>query len=246
MLVIPAVDLSEGKCVRLRRGEIDAKTIYSDDPPAVARNWEQMGAEIIHVIDLDAAIRGDRDNRDSVSAIVDAVSVPIQLGGGLRSVAAVEAAFAAGVSRAIVGTAAIEAPELLRELLARYAERIVVAVDARDGRVAVRGWTDVTDVPSPELARKMEADGVARLLCTDISSDGTLSGPNIPGMRAMCESVTIPVLAAGGVSCLDDISALKPLTAVGLEGVVVGRALYTGDLDLREAITAARASSPSL
>ncbi|MFQ5808986.1 MAG: 1-(5-phosphoribosyl)-5-[(5-phosphoribosylamino)methylideneamino]imidazole-4-carboxamide isomerase [Armatimonadota bacterium] len=238
MLVIPAVDLSEGQCVRLTRGEMAAKTVYSDDPPAMARQWQDMGAEIIHVIDLDATIHGDRDNLETVAAIADALDVPVQLGGGLRSMQAVEAAFAAGVSRAMVGTTAIEAPELLRELLERFGDRIVVAVDARDGRVAVKGWTDVTDVAAWELAREMEAAGAARLLCTDIASDGTLSGPNIPGMHAMCEAVSVPVLAAGGVSCVDDIVALKELVPVGLEGVVTGRAIYTGDLDLREAIAA--------
>jgi len=240
MLVIPAIDLSEGKCVRLRRGEMSEKTIYSDDPAGVARKWARMGAEIIHVVDLDAAIHGDRDNRDVVSAIAAAVDLPIQLGGGLRSAEAVAAAFDAGVARAIVGTAAIEAPELLQELLDRYRDRIVVAVDARDGCVAVRGWTDVTDVAAPELAQTMEASGARRLLCTDISTDGMLTGPNVAGMRAMCEAVAIPVIAAGGVSCLDDIRALKELAPVGLEGVVAGRALYTGDLDLREALAAAR------
>jgi len=239
MLVIPAVDLSEGKCVRLTRGEMHAKTVYSDDPRAMARRWQDMGAEIIHVIDLDATIHGDRDNLATVAAIADAVDVPVQLGGGLRSAEAVEAAFAAGVSRAIVGTAAIESPDLLRELLGQYGDRIVVAVDARGGRVAVKGWTDVTDVAASELARKMEAAGAARLLCTDIASDGTLSGPNISGMRAMCEAVRIPILAAGGVSCLEDIIALKELVPAGLEGAVIGRAIYTGDLDLREALAAA-------
>jgi phosphoribosylformimino-5-aminoimidazole carboxamide ribotide isomerase len=241
MIVIPAIDLSEGQCVRLTRGEMHAKTVYSDDPAAMARQWADMGAEIIHVIDIDATIHGDRDNLDCVAAIAAAVDVPIQLGGGLRSLEAVEAAFAAGVSRAIVGTAAIEAPELLRELLDRHGERIVVAVDARDGRVAVRGWTDVTDVAATDLAREMQEAGAQRLLCTDIASDGTLAGPNLAGLRALCEVVDIPILAAGGVSCVDDIVALKELTAVGLEGAVTGRAIYTGDLDLREALAAARA-----
>ncbi|MGD8237739.1 MAG: 1-(5-phosphoribosyl)-5-[(5-phosphoribosylamino)methylideneamino]imidazole-4-carboxamide isomerase [Armatimonadota bacterium] len=240
MLVIPAVDLSEGQCVRLTRGEMAAKTVYSDDPPAMARRWQDMGAEIIHVIDLDATIHGDRDNLDAVAAIADAVGVPVQLGGGLRSMESVEAAFAAGANRAIVGTAAIEAPELLRKLLQRFGDRIVVAVDARDGRVAVKGWTDVTDVAATDLARQMQDAGARRLLCTDIASDGTLSGPNIPGIRAMCEAVDIPILAAGGVSCVDDIIALTELVPVGLEGAVTGQAIYTGDLDLRDAIAAAR------
>lgn len=240
MLVIPALDLSEGQVVRLRRGEMAEKTVYSSDPAAVARDWARCGAEIIHVVDLDGAVSGVPCNRDALRSIVDAAGVPIEFGGGLRTLEAMAAAFDAGAHWVVLGTVALTDPELLAAAVGRYADRVIVALDARDGRIAVEGWTRTSDVDTVDLAREMQSLGVQRLLCTDIATDGMLTGPNIPGLRRIAEAVDIPVIASGGVSCVADIRALRPLEALGIMGVITGRALYEARLDLREAIAAAR------
>jgi len=240
VLVIPAIDLSEGQVVRLRRGEMAEKTIYSTDPAAVAREWARAGAEIIHVVDLDGAVSGVPRNREALRSIADAAGVPIEFGGGLRTLDAMAAAFDAGAHWVVLGTVALTDPELLGASVSRYADRVIVALDARDGRIAVEGWTRTSDVDAVDLAREMQSLGVQRLLCTDIATDGMLSGPNIAGLRRIAEAVDIGVIASGGVSCVEDIVALRPLEALGIMGVITGRALYEGRLDLREAIAAAR------
>ncbi len=239
MLVIPAIDLSEGKVVRLRRGEMAEKTVYADDPVGVACRFEKAGAEIIHVIDLDGAVGGLPRNLDALRAVASAVDVPVQFGGGLRSLEAVQAAMDAGAHWVILGTAAIENRALLAEALDQWGERVIVAIDARDGRVAVKGWTATTSVDAAELAAEMGRMGVARLLCTDIARDGMLSGPNLAGLQRIAEATSAAVIASGGVSSLADIVALRQLEPVGIIAVVVGRALYEGTLDLSEAIRAA-------
>lgn len=240
MIVIPAIDLSEGRVVRLRRGDMKHCTVYSDEPAAVARRWEEAGAEIIHVVDLDGAVSGRLRNLDGLRAIRDATSVKIQFGGGLRSAEAISAAIDAGADWVVLGTVALEDAELLRAVLERWGERVTVAVDAREGRVAVRGWTRSSSVDAVEMARRMEAVGVARLLCTDVATDGMLAGPNLEGLRRIAEAVDVSIIASGGVSSIDDIRALRALEPVGVIGVVVGRALYEGRIDLAEAIAAAR------
>jgi phosphoribosylformimino-5-aminoimidazole carboxamide ribotide isomerase len=188
-------------------------------------------------VDLDAAVGGQAGaNRDAIAEVVNAVTVSVQVAGGLRTVEEVAEVFAIGAMRATVGTVAIEDRTGLRKLIDTFAERIIVAVDARDGRVAVRGWTETTDIAATDFALQMEAVGVRRLMCTDIATDGTLTGPGIPTIRAVCETVRVPVIAAGGVSRIEDIRALKELEPLGLEGAIVGRALYTGDIKLDEAI----------
>jgi phosphoribosylformimino-5-aminoimidazole carboxamide ribotide isomerase len=234
--VIPAIDLQGGRCVRLVQGDFDRATVYGDDPPGIARRWEAAGAGRIHVVDLDGAKGGGPRQLDVVRQIAGAVGVPVQLGGGMRTLQDVEAAIAAGVDRVIIGTRAIEDPAFVGEALDRFGARIGVGIDAKDGRVAVRGWVDVSDVDALDLARSMAGRGVTTIVYTDIARDGMLSGPNVGAMRRMAEAVPeVAVIASGGVSALGDV---LDLAATGTVGVVVGKAIYTGNLDLAEAIRA--------
>ena len=234
MLVIPAIDIKERKCVRLRQGRMDEETVYSDDPVAVAKKWESMGAKLIHVVDLDGALCGTDINFDAIKDIASSVQIPVQVGGGIRTVDTAERYLSLkGVKRIIIGTAACEDDGILDELTGRHPGRIAVGIDAKDGFVAVRGWIDVTDIPAKELALRLEKRGVACIIYTDISRDGMLAGPNVEAVRELKEAVSIPVIASGGVSSLKDIESLLPL---GLEGVIIGKALYTGDIDLGEAV----------
>jgi phosphoribosylformimino-5-aminoimidazole carboxamide ribotide isomerase len=240
LLVIPAIDLSEGQVVRLRRGEMEKRTVYSPDPAAVARRWVEAGAELIHVVDLDGAVAGEPRNLRALEAIAAAAGVPIQFGGGLRTQAAVAAALAAGAQWVILGTAALTDPALLEAVLAEHRDRLVVALDARHGRVAIRGWRQTSEVEVVALAQQMQALGVRRLLYTNIARDGMLTGPDLDGLRRLAQAVQVPILASGGVACLEDVRALRRLAPLGIIGVVVGRALYEGRLNLRAAIAVAR------
>ncbi len=239
MLVIPAIDLSEGKCVRLQRGDMNAKTVFSDEPAEVAQRWANEGAEMIHIVDLDGAFSGTSANFEAVRDIIAAVPIPVELGGGLRTVEQVARVLDAGVKWAILGTAAISNRPELQKCLERFGERIIVGIDARDGRVAVQGWTQTSDVEALELATQMEQLGVGKIIFTDINTDGMLGGPNIPAMKAMAQAVGIPVIASGGVTTLEDIRKLRGLERFGLEGCIVGRALYSGTIALAEAVTVA-------
>lgn len=239
MLVIPAIDLSEGKCVRLQRGDMNAKTVFSDEPVEVARRWANEGAEMIHIVDLDGAVSGTSANFEAVRDIIAAVPIPVELGGGLRTVEQVARVLDAGVKWAILGTAAISNRPELQKCLERFGERIIVGIDARDGRVAVQGWTQTSDVEALELAKQMEQLGVGKIIFTDINTDGMLGGPNIPAMKAMVQAVGIPVIASGGVTMLEDIRKLRGLERFGLEGCIVGRALYSGTIALAEAVMVA-------
>lgn len=238
MLVIPAIDLAEGRCVRLARGDMRQQTVYSDDPAEMARRWADQGAELIHVVDLDGAVSGVRANADSLARICAATEVPVEVGGGIRSVEDVTSVLDLGASYAIMGTAALRQPEVLAEALQAHRDRIIVGIDARNGKVAVEGWTEATDVLATDLALEMEKLGVRRLIATDIDTDGVLTGPNLVAMRAMAQAVSIDVIASGGVSCLDDIRSLATLQAEGVAGCIVGRALYVGAFSLSEAIRA--------
>ena len=234
--VIPAIDLQGGRCVRLVQGDFDRSTVYGDDPAGMARRWESAGAARIHVVDLDGAKEGGPRQLATVAEIVKAVQVPVQLGGGMRTAEDIEAALAVGVERVMVGTRAIEAPEFVDEALARFGVRVGIGIDARDGRVAVRGWVDVSDVDALELARSMSQRGVKSIVYTDIGRDGMLIGPNVDGMRRMAEAVPeVAVIASGGVARIGDV---LELAHTGTVGVIVGKAIYTGDVDLAEAIQA--------
>ena len=234
--VIPAIDVQGGRCVRLVQGDFDRATVYGDDPPGMARRWEAAGAGRIHVVDLDGAKAGGPRQLDVVREIAGAVGVPVQLGGGMRTLQDVEAAIAAGVDRIVVGTRAIEDPGFVDEALTRFGERIAIGIDAKDGRVAVRGWVDVSDVDALALARSMAKRGVRTIVYTDIARDGMLSGPNVEAMRRMAEAVPeVSVIASGGVGALGDV---LDLARTGTVGVIVGKAIYTGNVDLAEAIRA--------
>ena len=236
MLVIPAIDLKEGRCVRLEQGLMDKDTVYSDDPGAQARIWQEQGGELLHLVDLDGAFAGVPKNKAAIEAIVTAVDIPVELGGGIRDLATIEAYLDLGVERVILGTVAKENPALVAEACRLFPGRIVVGIDAKDGLVAVRGWAEVTEKQATELAKEMEGFGVAAIIYTDIARDGMLQGPNIEATRRLAEAISIPVIASGGVSSLRDIENLLTIESAGVVGVITGKAIYTGSLDLREAV----------
>jgi phosphoribosylformimino-5-aminoimidazole carboxamide ribotide isomerase len=240
VIVIPAVDLREGRCVRLREGRADMETVFSEDPVAMATQWAARGARRLHVVDLDGAFAGAPKQTALVAKIVAAVApVPVEAGGGLRDVAAVESVLEAGARWAVVGTRALE-PAFIDEIGRRFPQRVIVAVDARDGRVAVRGWVDLSDLTPIELALAVrERAGVAALLYTDISRDGTEQGPNVEATAELARRSGVPVLASGGVGSVAHIAALAAVADAGIEGVVIGRALYTGAVTLADALRAA-------
>jgi phosphoribosylformimino-5-aminoimidazole carboxamide ribotide isomerase len=229
--VIPSIDIRGGRCVRLFQGDYAQETVFDADPVAVARRWEAEGATRIHVVDLEGARDGEPANMAVIAAICRAVQVPVQLGGGMRDAATIRRVLDAGVERAIIGTAATD-PERARELIEAFGERLVIGIDARDGRVAVRGWKETTEVEAVLLAQSLEALGARRVIHTDIARDCTLEGPNIAAMRTMAEALHIPVIASGGVGCAEDVHRLAALAPVGVEGVIIGRALYTGAVSL--------------
>jgi phosphoribosylformimino-5-aminoimidazole carboxamide ribotide isomerase len=234
MLVIPAIDLKEGQCVRLFQGKRDAVTTYSNDPVATAKKWESYGAELIHIVDLDGAFTGTQANLDAIIKIRQSVKISLQVGGGIRNMENIIKLFSAGIERVIIGTAAIENPEFIKSFCSRYPGRVLIGIDAKDGMVAIKGWEEVTSLDAREFAGHLEVAGAAGIVYTDIARDGTLSGPNIEAIRKMVESVSIPVIAAGGVSSIEDIKNLMKIQ--NLWGVITGKAIYSGTLDLKEAI----------
>lgn len=234
MLIIPAIDLKNGRCVRLLQGREDAVTAYSDDPASTAREWESCGAKLLHVVDLDGAFTGTQRNLDSIKKIRESVAMDIEVGGGIRDMEKIDELIGMGINRIILGTAVIEKPSLLKNACNKYPDRILVGIDAKDGRVAVKGWVEVTAVDARELALEVERNGACGIIYTDISKDGMLAGPNIKAVGEMVMTVNIPVIASGGVSSLEDIRKLMSIK--GLWGVITGKAVYSGALDLREAI----------
>ena len=239
MIVFPAIDLKNGDVVRLAEGDMDRATVYGDDPAAQALLFAEAGAEHLHVVDLDGSFAGETKNREAVEAIVAAFPGYVQLGGGIRDAAGVEAWFDLGVARIVMGSAALKNPEFVKDMAKAWEGGIVVAVDARDGMVATEGWAEVSDVPVVDMARRFEDAGVASLLFTDIGRDGLLKGCNVQATVDLARSVDIPVIASGGVKGLDDIHMLSLQADQGIEGVITGRALYEGKLDLATAIAMA-------
>ncbi|MBI1921239.1 MAG: 1-(5-phosphoribosyl)-5-[(5-phosphoribosylamino)methylideneamino]imidazole-4-carboxamide isomerase [Geobacter sp.] len=237
MIVIPAIDLKEGKCVRLEQGLMERDTVFCDNPAEQARKWEAAGAEMLHIVDLDGAFAGVPKNKGAIEAIVAAISIPAQLGGGIRDIETIRAYLDLGLSRVILGTAAQRNPELVEEACRLFPGRIVVGIDAKNGMVAVQGWAEVTDVTAVDLARRFEGYGVAAIIYTDISRDGMMQGPNIEATCALAEAISIPVIASGGVSSIRDIENLMAIESSGVTGVITGKAVYTGAIDLTEAVS---------
>jgi phosphoribosylformimino-5-aminoimidazole carboxamide ribotide isomerase len=240
MIVIPAIDLKDGKCVRLEQGLMERDTVYSDDPGATARRWQDDGGELLHIVDLDGAFAGVPKNRAAIEAIIKAIDIPAQLGGGIRDLETIEAYLALGLSRVIIGTAAQRTPRLVTDACQRFPGKIVVGIDAKNGMVAVQGWAEVTGVTAVELAKRFAGDGVAAIIYTDIARDGMLQGPNLEATRALAEAAGIPVIASGGVSSLKDIENLLAIEKYGVTGVITGKAIYSGALNLREAVNVAK------
>jgi phosphoribosylformimino-5-aminoimidazole carboxamide ribotide isomerase len=235
VILYPAIDLKGGQCVRLLRGDMDAATVFGDDPAAQAEGFAAAGCRWLHVVDLDGAFAGKSANAEAVAAILTRVSVPVQLGGGVRDMGAVERWLGAGIARVILGTAAVRDPGFVREAARAFPGRVAVGVDARGGRVAVEGWAETTDLSALDVGRRFEDAGVSALIYTDIDRDGAMQGPNVAATAALAQAVSIPVIASGGVSSLDDLRALKACGAP-LDGAISGRALYDGRIDLAEAI----------
>ncbi len=236
MEIIPAIDLHRGNCVRLLRGERSRETVYSENPAEIAIKWQTMGAKRLHMVDLDGAFAGKRVNAAAIKDVVSALAIPVQLGGGIRERGTARDTFKLGVSKIILGTVAVQKPKLVKDLMEEFGKRILVGIDARDGMVAVQGWTESSAKKAVDLALQMQELGAAEIIYTDIARDGTLEGPNFSALQEMAEALSIPLIASGGVSSLDDLRRLKELEHLGVSGAIVGQALYTGNINLKEAI----------
>lgn len=243
MVVIPAIDIKEGRCVRLKQGRMTDETVFSEVPEEMAVKWFEQGAERLHIIDLDGAVQGRPVNNLTIKRIVNAIPIPIQLGGGVRDMDALEAYYNIGIHYMILGTVAYKDPEFVMQACDRFPGRIILGIDARKDRVAVEGWTEEIDSSPVELAKKFEATGVTSIIYTDIHRDGMRTGPNVDATKALARAVEIPVIASGGISGISDVLGILTLSEDGVVGMITGRALYDGSLDLAEAIGVCRAGS---
>lgn len=241
MILFPAIDLKEGRCVRLIQGDMDQATIFNDDPADQAKQFEDQGFEWLHIVDLDGAFAGKPMNSDAIRAITGKITIPIQLGGGIRTMKTVENWLDHGITRVIIGTAAVKDPAFVREAARNFAGHIAVGIDARDGRVAVDGWAQLSEMSSIELGQRFQDAGVSAIIYTDISRDGLLKGLNIESTLALAKALTIPVIASGGLASLDDIERLTKPDCSILEGAITGRALYDGRLDAKDALALIKA-----
>lgn len=241
MIIFPAIDIRGGKCVRLLKGDFNQETVFSDRPEIMAKKWEDEGGEYLHLVDLDGALAGKSQNLDTVEMILKTVDIPVELGGGIRTMENIETALDMGVSRVILGSVAVKNPQLVKDACKKYgSERIVVGIDAKDGIVAVDGWGVSGNVEAKELARKMAQGGVKHIIYTDISRDGTLTGVNVQATAEIACYSGVKVVASGGVSSIEDIKLLKQYEKDGIEGVIVGKSIYTGSLSLPEALKIAK------
>jgi phosphoribosylformimino-5-aminoimidazole carboxamide ribotide isomerase len=240
VVILPAIDLKDGKCVRLRQGKAEDATVYSGDPVAQAQAWLEQGAEQLHVVDLDGAFQGEPKHAAVIARIVEAIGIPVEVGGGLRTDAHIERLLGAGAARAIIGTRALESLDALAALVRRFGEKIAVGIDARDGFVQVKGWVETTGTRAVDLARQVEAAGVRTIIYTDTATDGMLGGPNLAAMGQMCRAVACRVIASGGVSAPEHVAALNALGCSNLYGAIVGKALYDGKTTLAALCAAAR------
>ncbi|MEM9344665.1 MAG: 1-(5-phosphoribosyl)-5-[(5-phosphoribosylamino)methylideneamino]imidazole-4-carboxamide isomerase [Pseudomonadota bacterium] len=236
MILFPAIDLKDGNCVRLLKGDMNEATVFGDDPAAQAKSFEDAGCQWLHLVDLNGAFAGEPVNGAAVEAIIGAVTVPTQLGGGIRDLATIESWLSKGISRVILGTAAVENPNLVHDAARTFPGMVAVGLDARNGKVATRGWAEETELDVSDLAKRFEDAGIAAIIYTDIDRDGAMSGPNIAATEGLARSVHVPVIASGGVSSMDDLMRLKATGVVS--GAISGRALYDGAIDLAEAIAA--------
>jgi phosphoribosylformimino-5-aminoimidazole carboxamide ribotide isomerase len=236
VILFPAIDLKDGRCVRLKRGLMEQATVFNDDPAAQARQFKDAGFRWLHCIDLNGAFGGRSENTDAIRAICAAIDLPIQLGGGIRDMGAVEAWLAAGIARVILGTSALKNPAFVKEAARAFPGRIVVGADAKGGKVATEGWAEVSDLTPADLGRRFEDAGVAAILFTDVDGDGLLKGVNVEATAALSRAIQIPVIASGGVSGIGDIERLVAARAPNIEGVVIGRALYEGHIDPKRAL----------
>jgi len=242
MLIIPAIDLKDGQCVRLQQGKKEAVTVYSSDAVATAKKWKSCGARVLHVVDLDGAFTGRQRNLDMVLAIRKNVDMMIEVGGGIRDLMTVDQLISAGIDRVIIGTSAVEDSDFVVQACRNFPGRVLVGIDAKDGKVAVKGWEEVSSIEAKELAKRVEMVGVAGIIYTDISRDGMLTGPNLTALQEMVDTVNIPVIASGGIASIDDIRNLLKIKKVW--GAITGKAIYSGSLDLREAVKLASEHTP--
>ena len=240
MLIIPAIDIKNGKCVRLKQGRMSDETIFSDKPEEMAKKWFECGAERLHLVDLDGAVSGQPVNRKTISRIVEAIPIPVELGGGVRDMATLGAYFDLGLQYVILGTVAYKNPDFVKEACRLYPGRIILGIDARNNRIAVEGWTEEINLTPETLAKRYENDGLAAIIYTDINRDGMRTGCNVETTGALAGTTDIPVIASGGISDMDDVLKILPLAANGVTGLIAGRALYDGSLDLSDAIKASR------
>jgi len=235
MQIWPAIDLRGGNCVRLRQGDYQQETVYGDDPAEMAQKWAAQGAECLHLVDLDGAKDGSLKNRAAIAAIVSAVDIPCEVGGGIRDEETISQLLELGLSRLVIGTKALREPDWFAQMCDKFPHKMVLGIDAREGMVATDGWLSISTTPAIDLAKKYEHLPIAALIYTDIATDGMLAGPNLPAMQAMKQSVALPVIASGGVTTLDDV---KNLAAAGLDGAIIGRALYEGKMSVSDAVQA--------
>jgi phosphoribosylformimino-5-aminoimidazole carboxamide ribotide isomerase len=243
VIIIPAIDIKNGRCVRLKQGEMSKETVYSDSPVDMAAHWVACGAERLHLVDLDGAVEGRPVNRDLFKDIVGSVPVPVELGGGIRDMKTIETYLSAGVRWAILGTVAYKDPTFAASACERFPGQVILGVDARDNRVAVEGWREETSMTASEMAKQFESMGLAAIVYTDIHRDGMSTGPNVEATRALARSVSVGVIASGGISGLDDVLSLLPLAKDGVIGMITGRALYEGRLDLKQAIALSKSGN---
>lgn len=236
MLILPAIDIIGGRCVRLTQGDYARETVYASDPSEIARSFDEAGAKWIHVVDLDGAKAGSPCNLPTIERIVSTVSCSVEVGGGVRDFSSVDALLSIGVARVIVGTKIVKEPEWASELFARYGDKVVAGIDARDKMAAVAGWTEGSTISALDLARRVESQGCRRIILTDIATDGAFTGPNIPLLQEVASGVSIPVIASGGVSCLADVESLAAMKDPSVEGVIIGKAIYEGRLALADAL----------
>ncbi len=240
MLVIPAIDIKGGRCVRLKQGEMSKETVYSEVPEEMAVKWYEKGAERLHLVDLDGAVEGKAVNKEVIRGIVGAIPIPIQLGGGIRDMETIETYLKLGINQVILGTVAYKNPEFLTQACKEFAGRIILGIDARKDRVAVEGWTEETDMTVAEIAKRFENIGISAIIYTDIHRDGMSTGPNVEATKILAQTVETPVIASGGISGIDDVAKILSLAEYGVIGMITGRALYRGTLDLVDAIKLTR------